>query len=155
MATIQQALTDAVKESAITGDVLSNLSVEQRGALETKALALPQEIRSSYAAKYPTLSVVGWYILRQAVKEANGKLASQKRPIWFSNLQLNAVSLKSGEVAIRQYAERQLRELAEGLDSKESATLLKKYKNTHDMTTKSAEIVQLCGIFGVSPATLA
>jgi hypothetical protein len=153
--TMKQAITDAVTEITPSKDLLSNLTVEQRGAIESKFNALPLEVRSAYAAKYPGLTVVGWYILRQVIKEANGKLASQMRPIWFQRLNLNAVSLKSGEKAIRDYAENQLRDLAESLDSKESATLLKKYKNTNDMTTKDAHIVQLAGIFGVSPATLA
>jgi len=153
--TLANQLKDAVKESIPSNNVLDMLSVEQRGAIESKFNALPQEVRSAVAAKYPTLTTVGWYVIRQMVKEANSKLASNMRPIWFQKLQLNATSLKSGEPAIREYAHKQLVELAEELDSKESVTLLKKYKNTHDMTTKDAHIVQLAGIFGVSPSNLA
>lgn len=153
--TIAAALTDAVKEITPSNDVLTVLSAEQRGALEQKFLALPIEVRSSYASKHPQMSVAAMYILRQMVKESNGKLASVKRPVWFGILQIEAQNLRSTEESIRKYGERKLRDLAEQLDSKESATLLKKYKNTHDMTTKDAHIVQLAGIFGVSPATLA
>ena len=150
-------LKDAIAEAIVeqSSSIEANLTVEQKAALESKFNALPVEIRSAISTKYPALSTVGMYIVRQAVREANGKLASQQRPNWFSKLELNAASLKSGEDAIREYAERQLRELAEEIDSKESVTLLKKYKNTHDKTSKDAHIVQLCGIFGVNPSTLA
>jgi len=94
------------------------------------------------------------YIVRQMVREANGKLASNKRPVWFNTITINVDSLKSGDNAVREYGEKKLRELAEEIDSKESTTLLKKYKNTKDLTSKSDIIVQLCGIFGISPDSL-
>lgn len=150
-------LKDAI-EAAITeqtADVVAQLSVEQKAALESKFNALPDEVRSAIATRYPALSTVGMYIVRQAVREANGKMASQKRPQWFAKLELNAASLKSQEAAIKAYAEKQLRELAEEIDSKESTNLLKKYKNTHDLTSKDKHITELCGIFGVSASTLA
>jgi hypothetical protein len=150
--TIQTALQNAVEAEHTILDVLT---AQQKAALESKYYALPEEVRSSTDAKYPTLPTVGRYIARQIVKEANGKLASIKRPEWYSRLNREAASLKSDNKEIRGYAEKQLRDLAEELDSKESATLLKKYKTAHDLTSKDAHVVQLCGIFGVSPANLA
>lgn len=151
--TMQNAVQDAVSE--LSSNVEAQLTVEQKAALESKFNALPPEVRSSVASKYPQLTVVGQYIVRQMVKEANGKMASQQRPIWFTKLELNAASLISKEPAISEYAEEQLRGLAEELDSKESVTLIKKYKNTHDMTSKDARIVRLAGIFGVNPTNIA
>jgi hypothetical protein len=135
--------------------LLDKLSIEQRAALESKFMALPIEVRSDAATKYAGLTFAEMYVVRQMVKEANGKLASNNRGIWYSKLELNAASLKSGEEAIRKHAERELRTLAEELDSKESVTLLKKYKNSKDTTTKDAFIIQLAGIFGVSATNLA
>lgn len=151
--TMQDAITEAIAEQSTSVEM--QLSVEQKAALESKFNALPVEVRSAIATKYPKLTTIAMYIVRQMVKEANGKLASQQRPLWFSKLELNAASLKSKETAISEYAEKQLRELAEEVDSKESTTLLKKYKNAHDLTSKDAGIVRLAGIFGVNPATLA
>jgi hypothetical protein len=150
---IAVAITEAVE--TLSSDVLSKLSTEQQAALESKFMALDVDIRSALASKYAGMTFTGMYVVRQMVKEANGRLASQKRPIWYGSLELNAASLKSKETTIREYAEKQLRILAEELDGKESATLLRKYKNAHDTTTKDAHIVQLCGIFGVSAATIA
>lgn len=151
--TMKQAITDAIAE--MSTDVVLQLSVEQQAALEAKFNALPEEVRSNTNAKYPQLSVTARYIVRQMVKEANGKLASQMRPKWYSNLELNAASLKSAEPAIKDYATKQLASLADEFDSKESASLLKKYKSTKDLTSKDAHIIELCGIFGISPSTIA
>ena len=151
--TLGVALSEAIAEQ--TADVLAHLSVEQKAALESKFNMLPVEVRSSVASKYPAMSTVGQYVIRQMVKEANNAMASKLRPQWYNTLTLNAASLKSGEQAIRDYAERILRELADSLDSKESTTLLKKYKREKDTTSKDAHIVQLAGIFGVNPATIA
>ncbi|MDR3392482.1 MAG: hypothetical protein P4L77_12195 [Sulfuriferula sp.] len=149
---LESAITEAVSEQ-IT-DVLAHLSVEQKAALESKFNTLAPEVRSSVATKYPALSTVGLYVIRQMIREANNAMASKMRPQWFNTLTLNAASLKSGEIAIREYAEKQLRELAESIDSKESTTLLKKYKQSKDATSKDAHIVQLAGIFGVNPVSL-
>ncbi len=149
---LKPAIEEALK--TLSADVVSKLTVEQQAALEGKWNMLPVEVRSSIAAKYPAMSTVAMYIVRQSVKESNSAMASKLRPQWYSNLTLNAASIKSGEAAIREYGEKQLRTLAESLDSKESVTLLKKYKTAHDTTSKDAHIVQLCGIFGVSPASL-
>jgi len=155
MNNMKQAIEEAVVESTPSKNVTEFLSVEQRAALEAKFLTLPIEVRSAASMKYgANLGNVALYIIRQAVKEANGKLASQHRPIWYNTLLTNAASLNSGSEEIRKWAEKQLRELAEELDSKESATLLKKYKNSKDMTSKDSHIIQLCGIFGVETATL-
>lgn len=137
-----------------TKHILDFLSVEQKAALEGKWNMLAPEVRSSVAAKYPLVSTVGLYLLRQASKEANNAMASKMRPQWYNTLTLNAASLKSGEQAIREYAEKQLKTLADEIDSKESVTLIKKYKQSKDTTSKDAHIVQLCGIFGVSPASI-
>ena len=150
---LKDAITEATAE--LSANIEAQLTVEQKAALESKFNAMAPEVRSAIATKYPSLTTVGMYIVRQAVREANGKMASQQRPVWFSKLELNAASLKSSEAAIREYAEKQLRELAEEIDSKESTTLLKKYKNTHDRTSKDEHIKQLCGIFGVNPVSLA
>lgn len=150
--TVATALQNAVETQHTILDVLT---AQQKAALESKYYALPEEVRSAIDSRYPTLPTCGKYIARQITKESNGKLASIKRPEWYSKLQREAVSLKSDNKEIRGYAEKQLRDLAEELDSKESVALLKKYKNTHDLTSKDAHIVQLCGIFGVSPANLA
>ena len=154
--TMQNALANAVSEAITeqTADVLAQLTVEQKAALESKWNTLAPEVRSSVATKYPALTTVGLYVVRQMVKEANNAMASKMRPQWFNTLTLNAASLKSGEAAIREYAEKQLRELADSIDSKESTTLLKKYKQHKDATSKDAHIVQLAGIFGVNPVSL-
>jgi hypothetical protein len=151
--TMKVAVQEAVSE--LSHDVLAQLSVEQLAALESKFMTLPIEVRSACTSKYPQLSFAGAYIARQAVKEANGKLASQKRPGWYIILDTNARSLSSSEQAIREYSERMLRDLAESIDGKEATMLLKKYKTAHDTTTKDAHIMQLCGIFGVSPTAIA
>jgi hypothetical protein len=150
--TIGISIKEAVQ--SLSADVLSKLSVEQQAALESKFMSLDVDIRSNLASKFPEMSFLGMYVYRQMNKEANGRLASQKRPIWYANLTLNAASLKSGVEEIRKYAENQLRALAEDLDGKESQTLLKKYKNAHDLTSKDAHIMQLAGIFGVNPSSL-
>ena len=151
--TMKDAVSEAMQE--LSHDVLAQLSVEQLAALESKFMALPIEVRSACTSKYPNLSFAGAYIARQAVKEANGRLASRKRPGWYIVLDTNARSLRSGEASIREYSERMLRDLAESIDGKEATALLKKYKGAHDTTTKDAHIVQLCGIFGVSPTAIA
>lgn len=153
--TLKDQLTTVVTELGIVNTILRALDVQQQAALESKLLALPIEVRSNMESKYPELSNVEAYIVRQMVREANGKLASQKRPIWYNTLNINAASLKSANKDITAYSDKALRELAESIDSKESVSLLKKYKNSHDLTSKDAHIVQLCGIFGVSPANLA
>jgi hypothetical protein len=150
---VATAITEAVQAS--TTNIVAALTIEQQAALESKFNALPEEVRSSYAVKYASMSTVQMYIVRQMVREANGKLASNNRPKWYAQLELNAASLKSKEVAIASYAEKQLRELAESIDSKESTTLLKKYKTAHDTTSKDEHVKQLCGIFGVNPQTIA
>ena len=152
-ADITAAVIEAVEAS--TANIVTALTIEQQAALESKFNALPEEVRSAYAVKYASMSTVQMYIVRQMVREANGKLASNNRPKWYAALELNAASLRSKEHAIAAYAEKQLRELAESIDSKESTTLLKKYKTTHDTTSKDAHVVQLCGIFGVNPAGIA
>lgn len=149
-------ITEAITEAVVgqVADVLAHLSVEQKAALESKFNMLAPEVRSSVASKYPAVSTVGLYVIRQMVKEANNAMASKMRPQWYNTLTLNAASLKSGEQAIREYAEKQLRELADSIDSKESVTLLKKYKQSKDTTSKDAHIVKLAGIFGVNPVAL-
>ena len=149
---IKEAIASAITEQ--TADVLAHLTIEQKAALESKFNMLAPEVRSSVASKYPAMSTVGLYVIRQMVKEANNAMASKMRPQWYNTLTLNAASLKSGEAAIREYAEKQLRELADGIDSKESVTLLKKYKQSKDTTSKDTHIVQLAGIFGVNPVAL-
>ena len=150
--TITEAITDAVVGQV--ADVLAHLSVEQKAALESKFNMLAPEVRSAVASKYPAVSTVGLYVIRQMVKEANNAMASKMRPQWYNTLTLNAASIKSGEQAIREYAEKQLLALAEEIDSKESVTLLKKYKNAHDLTSKDQHVVKLAGIFGVNPVSL-
>jgi hypothetical protein len=135
--------------------ILDVLTVQQKAALESKYYALPEEVRSAIDSRYPTLPTVGKYIARQIVREANSRMASIKRPEWYGRLLREAASLRSENKEIRGWAEKQLRELAEELDSKESVTLLKKYKVAQDTNSKDAHIVMLCGIFGVSPANLA
>jgi hypothetical protein len=155
MSTMKAAISEAITDMRRVDQIVNALSVEQRAALEGKYLTLPIEVRSTTASKYPDLDTCSQYIVRQMVKEANGRLASQKRPVWYLKLNTEAESLKSGNKEIRGFAEDQLRNLAEDLDSKESTVLLKKYKNAHDLTSKDAFIMQLCGIFGVSPQNLA
>ena len=86
--TMKDAVSEAMQE--LSHDVLAQLSVEQLAALESKFMALPIEVRSACTSKYPNLSFAGAYIVRQAVKEANGRLASQKRPGWYIVLDTNA-----------------------------------------------------------------
>lgn len=150
--TMTEQLQSAVVE--LSSNLIANLTVEQQAALESKYMLLPIEVRSALTAKYPSMSFVAQYALRQLTKEANSAMASKQRPVWYSKLVLNAGSLRSNEKAIKEYAERQLRDLAESIDSKESTTLLKKYKNANDLTSKDVHIVQLAGIFGVNPANL-
>ena len=154
--TLSNDLKVAISEALIeqTADVLAHLSVEQKAALESKFNQLAPEVRSAVASKYPAVSTVGLYVIRQMVKEANNAMASKMRPQWYNTLTLNAASLKSKEAAISEYAEKQLSELADSIDSKESTTLLKKYKQSQDTTSKDPHIIKLAGIFGVNPATL-
>ena len=151
--TLKDQLTAVVAEQ--TKSVITMLTVEQQAALEAKLLALPIEVRSAMASKYPNLNNVEAYIVRQMVREANGRLASQKRPVWYSILKTNSDSLRSQNKDVAGWAEAQLRNLAEEIDTKESINLLKKYKVAQDTNSKDAHIVKLCGIFGVSPANLA
>jgi hypothetical protein len=149
---IEEAVIEAVQSQS--ADVLSKLTVEQQAALEGKWNMLAPEIRSAIASKYPAMSTVGMYVVRQIVKEANNAMASKLRPQWYNTLTINAASLRSAEQPIREWAEKQLSELADQIDSKESVTLIKKYKQSKDTTSKDAHIVQLCGIFGVSPVSI-
>ena len=119
---MQDAVSEAMQE--LSHDVLAQLSVEQLAALESKFMVLPIEVRSACTSKYPNLSFAGAYIARQAVKEANGRLASQKRPGWYTLLDTHARSLRSGQASIREYSERMLRDLAESIDGKEAIALL-------------------------------
>jgi hypothetical protein len=151
--TLSNIVTETI--SAQTSSVIAQLSVEQQAALESKLLTLPIEVRSSLAAKYPALSNVEAYIVRQMVKESNGKLASNKRPIWYSILNTNAASIGSTNKDVAAWAKKQLMELAEELDTKESIGLLRKYKVSKDTNSKDPHIIMLCGIFGVSSANLA
>ena len=151
--TLKDQLTTVVTEQ--TASIMAQLSVEQQAALESKLISLPIEVRSAMSTRYPNLSNVEAYIVRQMVREANGRMASQKRPIWYATLKSHAEGIQSSNKDVASYNERALRSLAEELDSKESVSLLKKYKQSKDTTSKDAHIVQLCGIFGVSPANLA
>lgn len=153
-------MTDALNNAGLeikastTQNILDVLSVEQRAALEQKFLALDADVRFAASEKYPKFGTVALYAIRQLVKESNGKLASNKRPVWYNRLSAEVSSLQSGEEAIRKYAERKLRDLAEEIDEKESVSLIKKYKQQHDLTSETAVIKQLCGIFGISPMTV-
>lgn len=150
--TLQQQLQDAVSE-AFT-DVLSVLSAQQKAALEAKYYQLPVEVRSAADTKYPMLTTCGRYIARQIIREANGKLASIKRPEWEGKLKLFAIGLLSSNENDRKNAEHTLRDLAETIDSKESVTILRKYRRGSNRTTQDAHIVQLAGIFGVEASNL-
>lgn len=150
---IAAQLESAVRETVRT--VVDCLTTEQQAALESKYMALPIEVRSATAAKYTGLNTVSQYIVRQMVREANGKLASNKRPVWYAKLVMYANTLHSDNVDIVKDSERVLRDLAEELDSKESLVLIKKFKNSTDRTSKDALIVKLCGIFGVNAANVA
>jgi hypothetical protein len=154
MSTIQNAIAEVVVESTSNTGILDKISTEQKAALEAKFNALPIEVRSTVAAKYPGMSTVALYIVRQVVKEANSKLASNQRPVWYNVLLINAPALFSGDKTVKEYAEKQLRNLAEDIDSKESVSLLRKYKNNTDRNTSDPHIKQLAGIFGVEVTTL-
>jgi hypothetical protein len=135
--------------------LLSTLDVPMRAALESKFNALPQEVRNSIAANYPTVSSnIERYCLRQMVREANGKLASQKRPGWYALLLQWAPALNSLNETVKTQATKELQNLNEQFDSKEATALLKKYKNNQDTTTADPHIITVCGIFGVIPANL-
>lgn len=155
-ATIEQKLADAVNEASVTLKVnlIQNLSVEQRSALEQKFLSLPQEVRLTVSEKFPSLDNTERYILRQMIKEANNKLASNLRPGWYSTLQQRAKDLLSSSEEVRKYAGKKLAELAEEFDSKEAATLIKKYKNQSDRTTEDEHIIQVCNIFGLESKSI-
>jgi len=108
-AAISEAIAEQVTGTESKGSKLvDRISTEQRAALESKFNVLALEIRSAIASKYPGLSTVEMYMLRQMVKEANGKLASNRRPVWYNILTLNAASLKSGEESIRKYQSRSI-----------------------------------------------
>ena len=149
---LQSAVAEAITEQ--TTSLLEHLSVEQQSALESKFNTLAQETRSEYNAKYPQLSVVARYVVRQMTKEANSKLASNLRPEWFRELGTQAAGLRSGNEEIRKYSEQRLVVLAVTFDTKEAISLLKKYKNSKDMTSENEHIKQLCGIFEVSSSNL-
>jgi hypothetical protein len=135
--------------------LLSSLDVPMRAALEAKFNALPQEVRASIALAYPSVaSNIERYALRQMVREANGKLASQKRPGWYALLLQWAPALNSLNETVKAQAAKELAALNEQFDGKEAVTLLKKYKQAQDTTTSDPHIITVCGIFGVLPANL-
>src|SRR5690349_16206731 len=100
MSTIQNAISEAVV-SENSQSILERLSTEQRAALESKFNALPIEVRSTMASKYQGFPTVLLYIMRQVVREANSKLASNQRPVWYNLLLVNAPALKSGDKTVR------------------------------------------------------
>lgn len=163
----EQAIQDAINaarangtEYAIFNAYLNTLiRAEQRGALEQKFLALPQEVRSVSATTFPQLKPYEMYIIRQVRREANSKLASNKRPEWQNTVNNNAAWMLSSDETVQKTGKTALMHLAEELDSKESAGLLKKYLLKYLMsgagrTKEDKHILELCGIFGISPDTL-
>lgn len=153
--TMQNAIEDAVQSQvAAKLGIMDCITPAMRAALEAKFNALPIEVRSFVSNEYKGLSVAELYIVRQMRKEANAKLASNDRPVWYNTLSTWAPSLLSSDKTVKEHAEKQLRTLAESLDSKESATLVKKYKQQTDRTSNDSLVKQLCGIFGIETATI-
>jgi len=133
--------------------ILANLDIPMRAALEAKWNALPQEVR--IASVYPNVTTcVERYILRQMVREANGKLASQKRPGWDAIILQWAPALNSVNEAVKTEAQNKLRELAEQFDSKEATARIKKYKVGQDTTSTDPHIVEVCKLFGIDAVNL-
>lgn len=165
--TPEQAIQDAINaarangtEYAIFSAYLKTLiEAEQRGALELKFLALAPESQSTMNVTFPQLKTYERYVVRQLRKEANGKLASNKRPEWQNTVNNNAAWLLSADDSLQKTGRNALLHLAEEIDAKESATCLKKYLVKYllsgsQRTKDDKHIVELCGIFGIDPSTL-
>ena len=132
------------------------LSPEQMGALELKWSALPSEVREVVGERHPDVkSPVVLYVLRQVEREANGKLASELRPIWKNSVKHNMRALTSTVENSRNEAFRRMGQIADEIpDVKESRKVLKAAKIELDMTTADPAIVAACKIFNISPASL-
>ena len=133
--------------------ILSNLEIPMRAALEAKWNALPQEVR--IASVFPNItSCVERYILRQMVREANGKLASQKRPGWDARILQWAPALNSLSETVKAQAILELRKVSEEFDSKEAVARIKKYKIGQDTTSTDPHILEVCKVFGIDASNL-
>ena len=139
-----------------TSNVLDVLTQEQKGALELKYAALPSEVQQVTAAKYPAITnPVMLYVIRQMVKEANGKLASSLRPGWITSIRLNIPALTSSNAASKSESERRLSAIADEMpDVKEAIKCLKSVKIQLDRTSQDAGIVAACKLFDVSASSL-
>jgi hypothetical protein len=145
----------SAKPAVTESFILLLLDIPMRAALEQKFNALAPETRDRIAKDFPTItSNVERYALRQMIREANGRLASQKRPGWFGTIQQWGPSLESLNETTKTQAATELQKLSEQFDAKEAATLLKKYKVARDMTTESGHIKDICLVFGILPASL-
>ena len=158
MATQTQTQNAPTQNAAVSASkqLIEYLDAAQRAALEQKFNALAPEIRVTVAKAYPNVKTAAErYILRQIIREANGKLASVKRPGWYALLlQWGPVLNHSLNGDSREIAVSELRKIGEQFDAKEATNLLKKFKNAQDVTSSTPYIVELCGIFGVDAANL-
>lgn len=144
--------------SAITvNTVLDHLSGDQLGALEKKYAMLPVEVQESLRAKFPLVSnPVELYLIRQSVRESNNFLASKLRAGWIAQLIMFTPDLVNVNDATRKAAEHRVRNLSDEIsDTKEIVKTLKAVKVKLDRSSKSPDILAVCGIFGISPSTIA
>lgn len=132
------------------------LTSEQSGALEMKYASLAPEIQHYMQEQYPTVtSPVTLYLIRQAVKEANSKLASNLRPGWITSVRLNVPALVSTDTTSKTEAFRRLRQIADELpDTKEAIKVLKSVKVQLDKSSTDESIVKVCEIFGINPSSI-
>lgn len=153
MSVIEKSIEETLAELSAK-NILEYLSQQQRAALEEKFLTLDEDARIAAVAKYPNLPLAFVYLIRSAVKEANSKLASTARPGWYSMLKMHAFGVLSSDKTAKAASVNALKEFAQTIDSKERVNLLKKYKNEKDMASTHAHIIEMCGIFSITPDVL-
>lgn len=131
--------------------ILDFLTPEQLNALVTKFNVLDEDVRKATTEKYFELSSAAErYIVRRMVKEANAVMASALRPKWTGTLIQWGPSFKnlSPDNKDRVIGVQRLKELREEIDEKEAITLMKKYKNSQDVTSETPWIKDMCSALG-------
>lgn len=131
--------------------ILDFLTPEQLNALVTKYNLLDEDARKVATEKYFELSSVAErYIVRRMVREANAVMASALRPKWTGTLIQWGPSFKnlSPDNKDRVLGVQRLKELREEIDEKEAITLMRKYKNSMDVTSETPWIKDMCTVLG-------
>lgn len=156
MATVTETKA-AATEVAASVNILEHLTEEQKAALINKYLTFPKEVRNLTESQYPTISdPCALYILRQMIREADSKSASILRPAYIERVKAMTRSLVSTIPDTRNAAHRVMREIADEIeDGAEAKKICKAVKVKLDMSSSDPAIVTLCGIFGITPQSIA